>query len=328
VLVAREYQGGHLDWYAFDALPNARLGRDLGVPPQPFTIGTLPTNLSFRGMPANRLWEFEDAQVRFGAIEAGPTDLARMLLVEFLVQYGNDFFTIPVEAAAGTLVDLDRLVVTNTFGDVTTAAPFVEQEWRLFALAADDGSRPTGSTLFVPPVLGPHLAGTTIEEVELVRDEMANISWAIERVVPSPSGGVVNRHEAYQSRRQQATGTQPPSAGALQYRLDTWASALPDFWIPLLPEQPAPGQALTRLACYDPQGRSEGLLLSEKEGGTWLYLFDEEIPRSGARIRRVPQYTRWHGGRIYGWIGREKRSGRGSASSGLQHDIVESAPRP
>ncbi|MBP6107813.1 MAG: hypothetical protein KA506_15060 [Steroidobacteraceae bacterium] len=328
VLVAREYPGGHLDWYAFDTLPKARLERDLAVQPRPFAVGTLPTNLSFRGMPADRLWEFEDAQVRFGAIEAGPTDLARLLLVEFLVQYGNDFFTIPLEAAAGTLVDLDRLVVTNTFGDVTPATPFAEQEWRLFALSAEDGSQPAGSTLFIPPVLGPHLAGSAIEEVELVRDEMANISWAIERVVPSASGGVLNRHEAYQARRQQDTGTQPPSAGGPVYRLDTWASALPDFWIPLLPEQSAPGQALSRLACYDPQGRSQGLLLSEKDGGTWLYLFDEEVPRSGARVRRVPQYTRWHGGRFFSWIGREKRPGRGSASSGLKYDVVERAPRP
>ena len=34
-------------------------------------------------MPAARFWEFEDAQVDFGSVDAGPTDLARMLLVEF-----------------------------------------------------------------------------------------------------------------------------------------------------------------------------------------------------------------------------------------------------
>ena len=34
-------------------------------------------------MASPRFWEFEDAQVNFGAVDAGPTDLVRMLLVEF-----------------------------------------------------------------------------------------------------------------------------------------------------------------------------------------------------------------------------------------------------
>jgi hypothetical protein len=42
--------------------------------------------------------------------------------------------------------------------------------------------------LFLPPVLGQHLASPAIEEIDLARDEMANIAWAIERIVPSLSG--------------------------------------------------------------------------------------------------------------------------------------------
>ena len=34
--------------------------------------------------------EFEDAQVDFGSVEAGPTDLVRMLLVEFALALGNE----------------------------------------------------------------------------------------------------------------------------------------------------------------------------------------------------------------------------------------------
>jgi hypothetical protein len=30
-----------------------------------------------------RFWEFEDARVDFGSVDAGPTDFIRMLLVEF-----------------------------------------------------------------------------------------------------------------------------------------------------------------------------------------------------------------------------------------------------
>jgi hypothetical protein len=65
-------------------------------------------------------------------------------------------------------------------------------------------------------------------------------------------------------------------------------------------------------------------LLLEK-GGEWLYIFAEEVPRSGAHISRMQQYTRWYDGRLFTWIGREKRPGRGEASSGLRYDAVEIA---
>jgi hypothetical protein len=152
---------------------------------------------------------------------------------------------------------------------------------------------------------------------------MANIAWAIEHVVESASGKPLNRHEAYQARRQREEGNQQPREGKLVYRLDTWESTLPEFWIPLLPEQLTPGQSQTRLACYDPQGHSRGQLLAEKGRGNRLYLFDEEVPRMGAYVRRRQQYTRWYGGSMFLWIGREKRPGRGGGSSGLRYDIVE-----
>ena len=34
-----------------------------------------------------------------GGLEAGPTDLARMALVEFSLAYGVDWFVLPVEVA-------------------------------------------------------------------------------------------------------------------------------------------------------------------------------------------------------------------------------------
>jgi hypothetical protein len=328
VLVAREYHGGRLDWFSFDMAQGAQLKRNLTAQGRSFTGATLPTGLSFRGMPANRLWEFEDAQVRFGSIEAGPTDLARILLVGFLIEYGNDFFTIPLGIETGALVRIDSLTVTNAFGDVTSATPFADKEWRLFTLSSDDAVSPNmASTLFLPPVLGQRLASPPLEQVELVRDEMANIAWAIERVVQSKAGGPLNRHEAYQARRQREAGDRQPQAGRLVYRLDTWQSSRPDFWIPLLPEQAPPGEPTARLVCYDQQGQSRGQLLSEKRGGSRLYVFAEEIPRGGAHVRRMHQYTRWYDGRLFTWIGREKRPGRGGASSGLRYDAVEIATK-
>lgn len=328
VLTAAEYPGGHLDWYSFDTITHQNLKGDIAIQPQSFGSGTLPTPLSFRGKPANRLWEFEDTQVSFGSIQAAPTDLARMLLVEFLIEYGNDFFTIPIMLETGSLYNLSQLKVINTFGDETIPAPFAETSWRMFVLSDDlaTPSTPPSSTLFLPPALGPHFASPPIEDLHLLRDEMANVAWAVEHLVQSVSGLPLNRHEAYQAQRQQSQSQEPPlSEGTLTYSLDTWNTAAPDYWIPLLPEQPAPGQSPLRLACYDPQGRSQGLLLSEHAPGGWLYIFDTEIPRSGARITRTQQYTRWYGGGMFAWIGREKRSGRGEGSSNLRYDTVSVA---
>jgi hypothetical protein len=333
ILKAEEYPGGHLDWYSFDAVMGQKLLRDVSVKSSRCEAATIPTSLSFRGMPANRLWEFEDAQVRFGSIQATPTDLARMLLVEFQIEYGNDFFTIPIEMEAGSLYGIDTLRVTNTFGDSIDISPFSDQAWRMFALSTDavPPSQALSSVLFLPPALDQGLESPPIEEVLLLRDEMANMAWAVEKVVESQCGKPLNRHEAYQARRQRIEeNKQPMSAGALVYHLDTWDSNLPDYWIPLVPEQIAPGQSPPQLVCVDPPDnkKSLGRLLSEHDPKSSLRLFDEEVPRMGAQLKRTQQYARWYDGGLVAWVGREKRPGRGEGSSGLRYDVVEAGKAP
>ncbi len=116
VLTAQEYFEGHLDWYAFDANPEVTLGAATDNAFTEITRTVIPAPVSFRGMPAARFWEFEDAQVDFGSVDAGPTDLARMLLVEFALAYGNDWFVIPIELDVGSLYRTRSLVITDTFG--------------------------------------------------------------------------------------------------------------------------------------------------------------------------------------------------------------------
>ena len=96
---------------------------DIGIAKNHFALAeidltTIPAPVSFRGMPAPRVWEFEDAQVDF-AVDAGPTDLGRMLLVEFALNSGNDWFVIPVELGVGSFYRTKSLVITDTFGERT-----------------------------------------------------------------------------------------------------------------------------------------------------------------------------------------------------------------
>src|SRR5262249_9777794 len=99
VLGARDHRGAELDWYSVD-----RLGQSAGPPAPPTVVrAAIPAPVSFRGMPARRYWELEDAAADWGAVEAGPDELPHMLLTEFAFAYGNDWMTLPVRLPAGSL---------------------------------------------------------------------------------------------------------------------------------------------------------------------------------------------------------------------------------
>ena len=223
VLTAQEYFEGHLDWYAFDVNAEVTLGAATDNAFTEITRTVIPAPVSFRGMPAARFWEFEDAQVDFGSVDAGPTDLARMLLVEFALAYGNDWFVIPIELDVGSLYRTRSLVITDTFGVRTLIKSSSElgephSTWRMFQHSHMRGSgltKPASNLFFLPPSLLKSLESRPIEEVLFLRDEMANLAWAVERVIESPADRPLNRFEAYleqKRRREQESPPQPTTA--------------------------------------------------------------------------------------------------------------------
>ena len=107
-------------------------------------------------MPAPRFWAFEDARIDLGAVGGGADDIARMLLIGFSVDYGNDWFVVPVELPVGSITRIESLDVTDTFGVTSRVRSASEADgaaaaWRMFGLSTDDGS--VAELLFVPPVL-------------------------------------------------------------------------------------------------------------------------------------------------------------------------------
>jgi len=339
VLTAQEYVGGHLDWYAFDANTKAQLGAATDDAITEVTCTTIPSPISYRGMPAARFWEFEDAQIDFGSVEAGPTDLVRMLLVEFALVYGNDWFVIPIGLDVGSLYQSRSLVITDTFGVRTLIKPNSESGlphslWRMFQLSNKRGSGSNGSApnlFFLPPSLLKSLESQPIEEVRFLRDEMANLAWAVERLIESPTDRPLNRFEAYleQQRRraQEALPAQPTIGQALRYRLST---EVPDYWIPLMPVSVGKGLRLQRGAVLKTSGAREHMSALGRilESGEKLSLFEEEVPREGARVTRSYQFTRWTDGSSHLWVGRGKDVGRGEGSSGLRFDSLEGGDQP
>jgi hypothetical protein len=330
-LEAREYQGGRLDWPAFRAALDAQLGAAADAEPERLVRTALAAPVTYPGMPANRWWELEDARVWFGGVESEAGDLPRMMLVGFATVYGNDWFLTPLELEAGMLAQVEALVVTDTFGQAILLRPTElshstdgRQPWRMFHVSG----MPPG-LLVLPPVVPNVLEGAAVEEVVMLRDETANMAFAVERKVTGPVGNVIDRQERWRARlvEEQRAGAQeasPPGLAVPSYRL---AQDVPEHWIPLVPV--ATGRRSIGLErgtvvlgdgrTFPPQGR---LLEPERS----LAFPEEELPRSGLVVTRSWQLARDPRGTTHAWIGRRARPGRGEGSSGLAFDELIPPP--
>ena len=335
VLAAPEYLGGRLDWYDLDVDddPTHALGASSQTV-EPAKANLLPTRVTFPGMPAERFWELEDSTVDLGAVSASVEDLGRLITVEFATVFGNDWWSVPVPARFGTLVGVRELVVRDTFGDnvlveaAETTTPQATAPWRMFRLTDDAlaaGSGPAPALLLLAPVVAGALDGDPIEDLLLLRDEMANLAWGVERVVEGADARPRDRSAEYASRLSAATPPQLESPADLVYVLQT---TVPEHWIPLVPVlDPADGKAVVlqrgTLLTQDGNARpitAQGVLL-EPQTSPW-YFHEEEVPREGMRVRRVPSLARWLDGTPFAWTSRRVGAGAGEGSSGLQFDIA------
>jgi hypothetical protein len=329
-LSATQYAEGHLDWHSVDVDPRVALGAAADGASAPLVRAILPAPVSFRGAPAQRYWEIEDAAIDYGLLPAGPGDIAHLMLSQFATEFGDDWYVIPIELGIGTLTVTRSLVVTDSFGVQTALAPVNDPTqpatgFSMFELSVigSDGTpgRPRSNLLYLAPSVVRTLDGRPLEEVRFMRDEMANMAWAIEHAVPGP---VEQRIEPAATREPAAAEPAPPAAMP-RYRL---ATDVPLNWTPLLPQRAAtdpPSLRLVRAAVLAPDGtnairRAQGELLGARPR---LALFDEEIPRAGVRVTRQFEHTRWIGGSTLLWIGLRKQAGRGEGSSALTFDAAE-----
>lgn len=327
VFAADEYTDGRLDWQSVSAVDGELGAPDLALDEQELSLSpTLPAPVGYAGKPADRFWEFEDAAVSFGAIDAGPTDLARLLLTEFALIYGNDWFIVPVRLPVGSLFRTAGFAVRDTFGIVTQVERSHDgnshRRWSLFEVEGADG-------FLLAPTLADALAGEPLEEVAFVRDEMANMAWGVERRIQGASGDAYDRADevAQLTARQDVDG--PPVDAQLVYRL---ATAVPEHWIPLVPVAAAtstPAQPIVELqrrAVLRVEADGERRRISPRGvvlGGEGdLRIAEEEVGREGAVVERSFQFARWFDGRSLVWLGRRKHAGRGEGASGLRFDTI------
>jgi hypothetical protein len=371
VLAAEAYYSGTLDWYSFElksaaASPRQLLENEEGDPPSPIQTNTfsfIPTPAEYAGMPNPRWWEFEDGAVDLGNLNANTTDVAKIILSEFALVYGNDWFVVPYPVATGTLSTIKGIVVTDVFGQKTLveAANQGQQDdwtgWGLFNLShqkSDPQQRlPADSRLFLPPVLPRVQESAPVEDVYLVRDEMANMVWAIETDIHDYLEKATDGHAAAIGLTDflagfdtpAGNGTPPPTA-PLIYQL---GNTVPENWIPFIPihlrnqnrkiqlqraamprlfrgrfEAVRPRTQLMRSG-FRPDPDAEVVPLVNPTAQMQqdpYYVFEEEVPRAGIRISAQYQRARWYGGRIFNWLGYRKTIGRGEGASGLEYDRI------
>ncbi len=357
VLVADEYFHSHLDWYNFDVdQSRASLGDPPPTPepPDPHTLSMLPTQVTFNGMPNSRWWTFEDGTTNFGDIKPDTTDLAKLLLIEFGLIYANDWYMVPFTLPAGSLARVKGIAVTNVFGERTwirAAGAGQDEDWQRWAMfllnIKGESDVVADLSLLVPPAAQKVLEGAPMERLAIVRDEMANMVWAIEKTIPLPSGEPRNGKEAayemrdFFERRVVAPAPPPTPAEGAKIRYEVMSS-VPENWIPMLPVHVAGdtrqiqlqrGAMLRVVAGAPPASRvpvepRTSLLRPglDLESGQPYFVHEQEVTRAGVDVSLRFQRTRWRDGRAWTWLGAQKETGRGEGSSGLAFDRIVDIP--
>lgn len=330
-LQARSSPDGTFEWHAF-TLTGAMVTGDGLDRRQPVakSWSIIPTPVRFRGMPNSRWWDFESGTTDFGDIRPDRRDLARLVVMDFMLVHGNDWFVIPYDMPVGHLGRIDALTVRDVFGVDTLVEradrnplPPLER-WSLFEVTAPAAATGIGDFLLLAPTASElMLHGPPIEDVRFLKDDLANMVWAVEETIEGGAGVPRSGHERSVAR----TPAPGPPPDHLTYRIQT---DVPANWIPFVPvtlDQTTGAIALERAGMPDPGGGlvtpAGRILLPSTLAGHAYQVHAEEVSRAGTRVTRVVCRARWTDGSTHLWIARRKSAGQGEASSGLVFDGTE-----
>ena len=331
VLFAEQYHHGRLDWYSFDVVRNRRLVLETEAARAAEQVESfLPANVRFRGQPQPRFWEMEETQTDFGKIETSTTGLLHLMLAEFGLIYSNDWFILPHPMPVNNVCEVRGIVVDDTFGRHTFIRPAGRgpatawQRWAMFYHTEKDGGRTSSSRFYLVPGVGKVLESEPLERVNFVRDEMANMVWSVESIVPSQIGkGISGNETAKLNELKKPLANDDPNV-KIGYVLGT---RVPSNWIPFIAVHVEGSvseihlQRARMVGGEPPRGR----LLREPKSP--YFVEEEEVPRAGIYVERSWQRARWLRGRTFIWIGRKKTAGRGEGWSQLVFDQLLDLPQ-
>ena len=210
---ADDYVGGRVSWYSFDVDSMKDSASDLEKVNykrknmRRETIDSLPVLASYPGSPNKRLWEFENKDVFMGNSKDMQAK-GNVAFMQFATMYGNDWMLCPLKTEIGQYIEVENIEVYDTFGirsNITKRAGLQDkggktfgQRWQMFTntpvkVDAYDKMNATykeryANGLLFPPSLVRTLEGEPLEEVSLLRDEMANMVWGVETRIEDGCG--------------------------------------------------------------------------------------------------------------------------------------------
>ena len=317
-LTADDHRGGDLDWHAFDVGSPVAAGR---TAPTVTALSFLPTTVRFAGMPSPRYWEMEDGKTDFGRLDVNTNDLARLLLAEYMLLFSNDWCAVPLALSVGSFTRIQGLLVTDVFGEQTlirAADRGRDSDWQRWSMYRLDGDDSANMGLLLAPALASGMRSAPVEQVRFLRDEMANMVWAVEYRVASKLGEPFNPALA-----PPVPPSPGPAATAARFHL---GDSVPANWRPFIPAH-LPGSQrsirLQRARLPDQPALPLGVVL---DAPAPYFVAEEEVPRAGRLVTRGFRRARWTDGTTFLWMGRESPIGRGEGSSGLVFDRVEEPP--
>jgi hypothetical protein len=358
---AENYHTGKLSWYSFDAAkPITKHSKK-----EEKFLSYLPVQADFPGVPSQLLWEFEDAQVQLGQMENNDFSLlANAVVMQYTTMYGNDWMVTPLETETGTILDVEGIIITDTFGERVFINTSAEETDRLAEIAADPKKDPNaraftdrwslfGTTLanayeinnfasqkglLFPPTLPRCEESDPIEEVQFLRDEMANMLWGVETVINDGCDGTIagkNMSDAVLATVDAQKGEEVPNEEEYDYSFLV-QNRVPLHWIPFIPQK-IKGEIRDirfrrgKMPIYYNKNynavRPSTQLLEIKETEVKnkktvnpLFINEEEITGYGVKLIQTAQRTRWFNGKSFTWTGFKKVISMYQANSGLMFD--------
>ena len=377
--IAADYHTGRLSWYSFDHMWGTERG--FNAPSVYETLTAIPTSATFPAAPNRRLWEFENRRVQFNDWRnEDTTALASSVILQYTMMYSNDWMIVPVETEVGTVLRVIEIEITDSFGRTFKIRDSAEKadsrkrdyrdknnsfinQWAMFSNAdlhtyfSDNFDSDCG--LLCPPTLQRVEQGAPVEEVQFLRDEMANMVWGIEERVSDGCGGSLDSRSHSEKviaiidekRRVDDSDVIRPKDADYSFLIE---NRVPLHWIPFIPEKVPPRKEtdVNELGLleternevagrdivfrrgrmpiwydddYRPVLPSSQLLAvkKDKDGKTIpRYIYEEEIQGYGTKVGLYPQRTRWFNGASFTWLGYEKKISGTQANSGLMFDAL------
>ncbi len=357
VLIADEYYQGHLDWYSFDLDPESNHLPGDGTPgdfEDSIIRVAIPGPIEFNGMPNPRWWQFEEGRTNFSGVNVHTTELGKLAFLEFGTVYSNDWFLVPFDLPVGTLAKVEGMAVTDVFGDrywIEPAGAGLENNWQRWGMYNQNkrnelnASALVDTSLFIGPALGKSMESRPVEHINLIRDEMANMVWGIEKIIQLQNGRPKQGDEAASEYRNylkslldESTLADPvDTTAAIRYEL---MNTVPENWIPFIHvkatndvfdrqiklQRAAMLRILSELETdpdtIEPRTSLLRYGLDGTPASTPYYINEIEVPRSGTQLFKTFQRARGKDGSVYVWLGWKKRTGHGQGNSGLQFDQI------